>query len=238
MRMVMVRVWCFLTIVVLAGPAWALNYSGSTWFDLSTLRFSGVPVSVPVDSEHIHGYGIVLDSALPRNDPGDYRSFSTGYAITAGDEILRETVPVVGTASSIASGPLLTATNTLVGPGSLRSVIFRAGEIMALEAGTLTMSVGYGLSHAGDVGSVKSDVIFESRFGSAFERTVLPAGNGNGTLSISRFFETGERAFFSAYTEIATSSTSVPLPGMLWPTAVGLLGLAGWWERRLAVSSS
>lgn len=216
-------------------PVYAVNYTGEAWMDWNSLRFSGIPITLK-DKEQTGGAFV--------------RSFRSGEVINKGQDGLEwsnsnitSTIPQVATAIRSTDGERLYASVGIFGSGEGGVVMGRAATFTAMDTGRLTISIDYTLQHVGvptPPGSFSaSESVYLHLAGDTFNdstsrslSSILSDGKETGILSLTGPYKNGELGFF--ITEAlanGSSGVSVPLPDMLWPTLVGMIGLTFYVER-------
>ncbi|MEO6553030.1 MAG: hypothetical protein ABIO96_00630 [Nitrospiraceae bacterium] len=218
----------------LTAPAWALNYTSSALIDLSTLTFSGVQVNVtPLITYHaVYQNGLGSDSAS--TEPGESGTLARTFA-------------GIGSVTTIADPTQLRADVNISGLGSLADILYHYETITALESGLLTASVAYTLEPMSlpfndplptDVccASTNAQAIMNfmgsSQYIASLSENYLHFGQSTtGFLSLTQSVTAGQSVPLEL---VAAANVSVPLPSMFWPTAIVLVGLAGFaaWKRR------
>jgi hypothetical protein len=225
-------------VLLLSPPAFAVSYSGSAQLDLSTLTFSGIDVRVSPFFQYQQAFvsenvGANCCGGMTVNNTVDDR---TGWS----DRSVSAQLPL-GLAVTTADQSLLSAavTNIDIDAGQLNAQVWRRGILVANEAGDLTVSVRYALTNNGVPSSVSPHWSFSAGTslnlgGLDDTRDRLNSGVGleTGTLSLTRWYNQGE----STVIDLAAQTTggSVPLPGMLWPTAALLIGAFVLARRKMA----
>jgi hypothetical protein len=233
----------------LASPISATSYSASVGFDLTTLTFSGIPVSfttvIPpgtfhpsspstVEAEHRNTRLIEHSSA---NTTVAHNTLSPNWVHGS----LTEHLPGVGTVTALGSPTEIFSSINLLSSGVGDSLIARHALLTATQEGTLTVSINYAITHSGVL-------IGDSDF-SSVGRAGLSVGNmfdvkqqtdfrdlhlstqpfedaprdQRGTASVSYSFNAGQSAPLSLFTNIGAT---VPVPDMLWLTIIGICGIA------------
>ena len=121
----------------------------------------------------------------------------------------------------------------------------RAATFTAVDTGRLTISIDYTLQHVGVLtppgGFSASESVYLHLAGDTFNDStsrslssiLLSDGKETGILSLTGPYKNGELGFFitEALANGSSGVSSVPLPDMLWPTLVGMIGLAFYVER-------
>ena len=229
-----------LSLLLLGPPAFAtsLSYLGEASFDWTSLSISGIPITLTgLGLEQQHGA-----TAQPRPNTGNPGSGGTFFDWS--DRTFTQTLPQAATSVSSADASRLFASVSMFGgPAIGISEVGRGAHFTAMQAGDLSISIRYTLSHAG-VPALQSDLLSNATaslsIGAQFssttrsERTLSSAlGNGiqTGTLSVTRSLREGENGSWFVFGQVAATST-VPEPDMLWPTLLGMITIAVYVERR------
>lgn len=228
-------------LLLFATPAWTLDYSGSASIDWSTLTLSGIPINISDDfAPNLQGHAVNLVSSLPPPaDPSIFTSFGTGYHTNwSTTEALSITLPEIqlGTGSSIADATHLTASVNMVGPGVIDALINRNAWFHAAGTGNLTVTIGYSLTqvgvpslHSGFASTATAGLTLNSLGGAETSALATLASSSGpsqtGVLSLTHTFQVGEIGNFTAFAS-EHASQSVPVPDMLWPTILGMVGIA------------
>lgn len=227
----------------LTAPAWALSYTGSAVLDWSALTFSGISSTVFTSQPFLGGaaqmtYAIVQPPFVP-DDPHYMTEWTTvTYSSFA---------PDVGTGLAVASPTVLSASASLLGVGDFGVASGRFGELLAHESGALSISIPYVITQAVApnlwgapnpvTGSFASTNVWLG-FGDKTSEVTLDAragtGSRSGTLISTLIMSAGELTSFGLTASTGGSVRSVPMPDTFWPTAIGIVGLAGFaaWKRR------
>lgn len=96
-------------VLLMAGPAWAADFTSTAWLDWTTLTFSGVSVTVALSQAA--QMALVSGLGAGRDDAADGFWVSTGWP----DQTLTANhFPQLGTATSIVGPTLLSASTSLV----------------------------------------------------------------------------------------------------------------------------
>lgn len=214
-----------LGLLLLASPAFAINYSASAFLDLTSLSFSGInftltegpPGNVPYAQRG--AVSVSPPCCFAFDDPKS----EFWLDVHTGTEI-----PTVGTANAVFSSTQLASSINLIGPGDAFSNTLRQGTIFAQEAGYLTASIRYSFAQSGVPSSLTgfsagSHVGLNLGLSNLLVSPDLANGTQTGTLSTSWFFNANESALFALST--GTSASAVPEPNMLWPTLAGMVGI-------------
>ena len=217
---------CIFGLLLFVIPASAYDYTGTTTIDLTTLRFSGIGTTFTPQIKLTEAF--VIGRSPDGGDAVQMQMLSEQEGHWA-DHTFMSSPGQQGTAVALVDSTQFMVSSTLTSAQSVGSDVWRSGELRATEAGTLTVSVQYAMSHSGIPTNLTS---FNAHGGPMLivgDRTALVHGgdihsNGTetGTLSVSRAFTQGE-----AITLIvgAREVASVPVPGMLWPTLVIMVGI-------------
>jgi len=220
-------------LLLFVMPASAYDYTGTTTIDLTTLRFSGIETTFTPQTKLAEAF--VIGRTPDGGDTVSRRVQSQQDGHWA-DHTFMSSPGQQGTAVALVDSSQFMVFSTLTSAQSVGSDVWRSGELRASEAGTLTVSVQYAMSHSGIPTNLTN---FQAHGGPMLvvgDRTVLVRGgdihtNGTetGTLSVSRAFTQGE-----VITVIvgAREVASVPVPGMLWPTLVMMVGIVCMVARR------
>lgn len=238
-----------LGLFLLVPPVHAVNYTGEAWLDWSTLRFSGIPVTMTTDKlQQTTAFAL---SHNPNQESDGKNEVFPNWS----DHTSTATIPSV-TAVSIADASRLYASVNLTGMGSGEADVTRWGGFSATDTGKLTISIDYSLQQIG-ASSLKDFplsspqtptvelLIRNEMFGQAFtpgerDSAGLPTvsgggrlvdGDRTGILSVTSSFQRGESGYFVAGA-LLNAHSGVPVPDMLWPTLAGMIGIAFWAERR------
>ena len=219
-----------LGVFPLALPVHAVNYTGEAWMDWTSLRLTGIPITMRETSQLTNV--VIPPNNTPEESFQDWRDHTTALNIP----------PV--TALSHADANRVYASVSLAGPGVGSAQLYRSAVFTALETGKLTVSIDYSLQQSG-VTSLPSDIESKSRAFlllsnpsnvEALRELSSAAGDRtqSGTLSLTESFQKGEGGVFATTlgVNVAERTGTVPLPDMLWPTLAGLIGIALWVERR------
>ena len=209
-------------LLFLAPPSYAISHLGEAWVDWNSLKFSGVPVTV---TDMFQRHSIESSTSPPTIiEFKDWR-----------DHTLTQTVPQFATLRNSADADRLYASINTFGSGEGFTSVERGGRITPLETGNLTTSIDFNLRQSEPIPQGIESVpqtgihffrdleITENRLGSEISNVCCQQSF---TLPVER----GESWFFSVDARVRT--TSVPLPDMLLPTSLGLIGIALWVERR------
>lgn len=223
-----------LGLFLLVPPVYAVNYSGDAVLDWSSLRISGIPITITGRDQHTDA----IIYATPTGGP--ILSHHDNYFhdwISHTDSVNH---PQGGSAISIAdSNQLSSSVHSLDSTLYIEAFTDRSASFTAQDTGRLTVSIDYTLERPVGKGTYEygdlelgggtnphdaRDTASLSYIGS--DNTVQ-----SGTFTVSQLFQRGGTGAF--YTAVGASTTySVPIPDMLGPTLAGLIGLAVWAERR------
>ena len=215
--------------VLFAVPAWAVvpsfDYSASSTIDLTTLRFSGILTTYT----QFHQFSQVLvknpDSfagAAPQQE------FAQNSGPTTVEQNVSTSLEGVGTASAFQDASRMTASIHFAGPFFVTSNVYQFGNLVAQETGALTVTVQYTMTHSG----LPTDLTTFTTTGGPVlsvgndldsKQNVFVNGIQSGILSVTRFFTQGEQVVFSLSTD--QNAHAVPVPPMVWPTVIGMIGL-------------
>jgi hypothetical protein len=109
----------------------------------------------------------------------------------------------------------------------------RFGSFIANEAGNLTITIPFSLTHSGvpnPITGFSSNAWASLSLGglstSGQLNAALGSGSNHGVLSLTRFFGLGENGNFRLETSINAAYRSVPEPNLLWPNLAGLAGIS------------
>jgi hypothetical protein len=238
-------------ILLFTQPAFATSYSASVAFDLASLTFSGIPISFST---------VIPPGTFPpfENDTTaeQRNTFIRGGSSVSSHSILSPTwengatvdqVAGVGTVTALATPVKLSSSLDLRDSGFGSSLMSRAALLTATQAGALTVSINYSISHSGvlrgdpDFFSVGRaglsvgnffDVNQQRDFRDLFLGGVPPVDaplEQHGTASVTYLFSAGQSAPLGMFTVI---QATVPEPDMLLPTILGLICIAAYAEGR------
>jgi hypothetical protein len=161
-----------------------------------------------------------------------------------------EHLPGVGTVTALGSATEISSSISLISSGVGSSLIARHALLTATQGGWLTININYAITHSGlladdaDYSSVgRAGLSVGSSFNTKqqtdfrdlhlFSMPLQDASRDQrGTASVTYLFDAGESAPLSLFTTI---NGTVPLPHMLGPTLVCMVGigiLAGRARRR------
>jgi len=210
-------------LLLLAPPAFAINYSASAWLDFSNLTFSGIGVSLNPDEQRL----ATSKSVLP----------SLGWP----DQTLTTDIPGSQTEVVIADSTQGKTSISMTGGDVAFADFIRWGTVVANEAGNLTVSIPYTLMQSGiPTGDPSFSSIAEvglnlpTSDNSASSHLIITnmsgEGSWSGVLSVTRYFSAGET--HSLIVNARNDARVVPLPNMLWPTLAGMVGLGLLHERQ------
>jgi hypothetical protein len=229
-----------------APAAFATSYSGSTLLDWSTLTFSGIGFSFSsqFQSQFTH---VDVDEVALLTPGGKLSTFNDPSWVS---HTLIDSISQIGTAVSIADTSVLYASASQTGIGAAVASTERFASFIPTATGNLTISINYTLMQSGVLDNTPflgnqrifaTTSAFLNLTASGFpfnpitaDITTSGAGLRNelktGTLSFTRWFNAGE----SGELRLGVSSISaqvVPVPDMLWPTLLGMLGVGLYAER-------
>ena len=227
-----------LAVLLLAQPAFAISYSSSAILDFGTLMIGGISISPGNEFSQVREQ---------RQFAGvnDSERFSTNNSWVSNTVI--QDMPNVGSARSILEPSLIQSSASLTGRGTVGADTTRQFFFIANEPGDLTVSINYTLSQVGvldpKIEPLLNGVAFVDislfPFTSPFVSdsavlttidSVLGDGSKTGTLSFTGHFspERVDQGVSAILTMRATSRAErVPVPDMLWPTVIGMIGLVG-----------
>jgi hypothetical protein len=244
---------CLLFVsLVLATPAWAVSYTGFAEFQWASLTFSGVaftqtPRYSQQDANVVDvDFDTVTDGTIPVRVDNQSTFSQTGFV----QPTVQAGLAGVGTATAFADSSSLVASANIGGVGMAQTFVEWGSVLTPLASGPLTVSLGYTLAHSGvplTTGELKEFQAFARMQLVLDEQAthgVLVATTGDssqsGILSLTGQMTAGVRSFLDIQPSLQMKRPiadvqSVPLPSMLWPTAllfVGLAGLVAWRRRR------
>lgn len=226
-----------LGLFLLAPYVHAINYTGEAWLDWTSLRFSGIPISINSANQT---QNVFIHPNSTRSD------FSNEWH----DHITNFSIPQVATALSDVNSSRVYASFDTFGSGTGNVDTGRTGVFSALGTGTLTISIDYTLQHIGvstlQINDLHSSAgVGLSLFGENTPRLtedhgLLTASSRDstlsGTLTVTQAYQRGGIGDFSATSFVVTDvqGSSVPVPDMLWPTLAGIIGIACYveWKKR------
>lgn len=238
MRKVLLSLSLVFGPLLLAPPAYAVSYTGEAWLNWNTFQISGIPIQ----TSFIYQQHIVGGFSGPSSGDGRYADFPAwrNHTVTF-------SIPQVTTAVTSADSSRLYSAVTLFGSSveqQGQAILNRSAFFTALDTGNLHVSIDYSLRQFGvrdGLGSNVDVTLILARDvagGDDIRSTAsLPSVEGDGirtgTLSLTQSIQRGEAWSFLAGTSVAAAnlSSSVPVPDMLWPTLVGMIGLAFYVER-------
>lgn len=232
----------------LASPVFAISYSASVGFDLTTLTFSGIPVSfttvIPpgtfdpfTNSVEAEQRSTSLIEHSNTNTTLGHNTLSPTWVHGA----VTEHLPGVGTVTALGSPTEISSSINLVSSGVGSSLIARHALLTATQAGSLTVSINYAITHSGlligdpDFSSIGRAGLSVGNFFDVKRQTdfrdlrlfTLPLEDAprdqRGIASVTYLFNAGESAPLSLFTTI---SGTVPEPDMLWPTLAVMVAIA------------
>jgi hypothetical protein len=197
----------FLVTLLFAAPAWAVDYSGTTTIDLTTLAFSGVTTSYAPVRQKTFPY--VKSAATEQLQ----RAQDFGAVVTRN---LTATLAGTGDATATNDATHLVAGAHMTGSNGAYGMVEQAGELTATQTGTLTVTVHYTIAHTLSSGSLPSNAIggptllLVDQYASG-QRSSLTAGTEAGTLSVTRSVTQGQRLWLSVgAAEIAGGGGNAP----------------------------
>lgn len=222
-----------LGLFLLVPSAHAVNYTGEAWLDWTSLKCSGIPITMTATNQTHNVF--IHPNSVQSEFFEDWR-----------DHITTLTVPQGATAVSAADSSRLYASFGTFGSGAGNDSVERVGVFSATDTGNLTISIDYTLRTI-DVSSLQSNLYSWTGVGLRLYREnttpiedhgILNASSRDsvlgGTLSVTQSYQRGAIGSFVATAHALTDvrGSSVPLPDMLWPTLAGMIGIAFWAERR------
>lgn len=223
-------------LFLLVPPVYAVNYTGEAWLDWTTLEISGIPITMTAPRQgHIVTIAPVTGPIIRQDHQfQDWRDHNATLSI-----------PQVATAFSSADAERLYTSFGKSGSPAGQAEVFRDSRFTAMDTGNLTISIDYALQHNGvevlqdSIGSANVFLqLGRDQSPLLADRGELVSTSGDrietGTLSLTRLYQSGDSGGFFTAAHITASGggSSVPVPDMLWPTMVGMIGLAFWAERR------
>ena len=217
---------CMLGLLLFVMPASASDFTETTTIDLTTLRFSGIGTTFTPQTKLTEAFVI---GRSPDGRDAVSRQVLVEQDGHWADHTFMSSPGQQGTAVALMDSTRFMVSSTLTSAQSVGSDVWGSGELRATEAGTLTVSVQYTMSHSGIPTNLTNFIAQGGPMLVVGDRTVLVRGgdihtNGTetGTLSVSRDFTQGE-----VITVIvgAREVASVSVPGMLWPTLGMMVGI-------------
>jgi hypothetical protein len=221
---------CSIIIALLNAPrAFALSYSGSAAFDTNSLQFdfladTSVQLSNLNQTHFVSVTGGGLSETHSLSESGWSNQSLIATAPTVADNEARSVT------NFTPPGFIWFASGGLVVPGAADASITHGGIITAPSEGVLMLSIGYRLITAGiptPISGFNTNVFAGMSLGAALASDQLNALSGDttktGIFSLQRFLGAGESVPFNFTASVASS---VPEPDTLWPTLVGLAGIA------------
>jgi hypothetical protein len=241
MRKVLQSLGLALGLFLLVPPVYAVNfnYTGEASLNWNTLRFSGIPITL---TEKNQGHGAFAPPNHSQNTIfQDWISHGTSFSFPQG-----ETTAIANTNAD--SNRLYAFVNlsgvgepARFGGGQANSAsVERSSYFTAMDTGQLTVSIDYTLRQVGSLPTgfeatergllvLAAGNFSRSGIDQSLLMTTLGAHAQSGTLSITESYQRGETGQFFA--EPSVVAGFVPLPDMLWPTVIGMIGLAFYVER-------
>jgi hypothetical protein len=165
------------------------------------------------------------------------------------DEKFTEHLPSLGTVTTLASNTELSSSLHMVNLSNGWGLLVRDGLITATQAGSLSISINYSLSHSGVLATPDFNANGALGMGVGYfetpshqflvetfhirdfqSPTLFDPINQHGTLRLTHLFaNAGESIPFEIFAQ--TRVEKVPEPDMLWPTLAGMIGIAVFAER-------
>ncbi len=222
-----------LTILFLlcTAHAWALNYTATTLIDLTTLRFTGVAVTV-TPWRQFQDAGVVTSDGVVVNNGLAFEGIDSWP-----DHLSSVVAPGTGSAEVRFDATQLSVTASLLEAGSAGAIAWRSALLSPSEAGLLTISANYLTTRSGipmaapgmEFGGGPSLWVGDAA-GDTFDYRIRPdvlgeAAQERGLLSVTRAVRPGDWLAFSVE---ARRGASVPEPSAFWLLAAGLMGWIGW----------
>jgi hypothetical protein len=223
--------------LLVTTPAFAdaINYTGWSSIDLTSVLFSGISVTNLAGTSLTSGTDLLIDSvsreSLSSTLSGEKQFQSTSLQF----QTLIDQVPG-GTGISSASSDALFASQNLIRTATGGHVVSAlSGEFRAVQTGDLTFSAKYSLTTTGIPNVPFNSLVTASLILNDLHSSEDSLANSNssrsGTLSATRRFNAGETSTFALIASV--SARTVPEPDMLLPTLSVMLGIAVWHNLRI-----
>jgi hypothetical protein len=141
------RLASLLCVLLLAATSWAMpiDYTGTTTLDLTTLRFSGILTTYTPTLQF-------SQSIVKNPDSSEGAAAQAPFAINHGpivEQNVSTSLEGVGSASAFNDATRMTETVHYTGPLFVSSEVDQQGSLVASQAGALTVTVEYTMSHSG-----------------------------------------------------------------------------------------
>ena len=141
------RLASVLCVLLLAATSWAMpiDYTGTTTLDLTTLRFSGILTTYTPTLQFSQSIVQIPDSS-------EGAATQAPFTINHGpivEQNVSTSLEGGGSASAFNDATRMTETVHYTGPLFVSSEVDQQGSLVASQAGALTVTVEYTMSHSG-----------------------------------------------------------------------------------------